>query len=110
MPSTLAYLGYSKPFFAFGEDALTKEKQHPYAICYYHPIYQLMTDSLILQFDGNEVTNAYNYQNDPMLQYNIASQTETDSISNYLRAYIQQYIHRITTNQLTIQTNGSTSR
>ena len=110
MPSTLAYLGYSKPFFAFGEDALTKEKQHPYAICYYHPIYQLMTDSLILQFDGNKVTNVYNFQNDPMLQYNIASQTETDSISNYLRAYIQQYIHRITTNQLTIQENGSTSR
>lgn len=110
MPSTLAYLGYSKPFFAFGEDALTKEKQHPYAICYYHPVYQLMTDSLILQFDGNKVTNVYNFQNDPMLQYNIASQTETDSISNYLRAYIQQYIHRIITNQLTIQENGSTSR
>ena len=33
MPSVLAFLGYDKPFFAFGEDALTQHKRHPYAIC-----------------------------------------------------------------------------
>ena len=102
MPSVLAYLGYSKPFFAFGEDILTQEKKHPYAVCYNHPVYQLLSDSLLLQFDGKEVCAVYNHQNDPMLQYNIAEQTNTQEMETFLRAYIQQYIYRLTTNQLTI--------
>ena len=102
MPSVLAYLGYSNPFFAFGDDVLTKEKKHPYAVCYNHPVYQLLSDSLLLQFDGKKVCAAYNYQNDPMLQDNIAEETNTKEMETYLRAYIQQYIYRLTTNQLTI--------
>ena len=102
MPSVLAYLGYSKPFFAFGEDILIQEKKHPYAVCYNHPVYQLLSDSLLLQFDGKEVCAVYNHQNDPMLQYNIAEQTNTQEKETFLRAYIQQYIYRLTTNQLTI--------
>ena len=102
MPSVLAYLGYSKPFFAFGDDVLTKEKKHPYAVCYNHPVYQLLSDSLLLQFDGKKVCAAYNYQNDPMLQDNIAEETNTEEMEKFLRAYIQQYIYRLTTNQLTI--------
>ena len=102
MPSVLAYLGYSKPFFAFGEDILTQEKKHPYVVCYNHPVYQLLSDSLLLQFDGKEVCAVYNHQNDPMLQYNIAEQTNTQEMETFLRAYIQQYIYRLTTNQLTI--------
>lgn len=102
MPSVLAYLGYSKPFFAFGDDVLTKEKKHPYAVCYNHPVYQLLSDSLLLQFDGKKVCAAYNYQNDPMLQDNIAEETNTEEMETYLRAYIQQYIYRLISNQLTI--------
>lgn len=102
MPSVLAYLGYSKPFFAFGDNVLTKAKKHPYAVCYNHPVYQLLSDSLLLQFDGKKVCAAYNYQNDPMLQDNIAEETNTEEMETYLRAYIQQYIYRLISNQLTI--------
>ena len=110
MPSVLAYLGYDKPFFAFGEDILTNEKKHPLAVCYNHPVYQLLSDSLLMQFDGKEMRAVYNYHTDPLLQHNIANETDTKEQETYLRAYIQQYIYRLTTNQLTIQTNGSTSR
>ena len=110
MPSVLAYLGYSKPYFAFGEDALTKNKQHPYAVCYNHPVYQLITDSLLLQFDGKDICSVYDYITDPTLQRNIASETDTEALAMYLRAYIQQYIYRLTTNQLTVDNNGSESR
>ena len=102
MPSVLAYLGYSKPFFAFGDNVLTKEKKHPYAVCYNHPVYQLLSDRLLLQFDGKKVCAAYNYQDDPMLQDNIAEETNTEEMETYLRAYIQQYIYRLISNQLTI--------
>ena len=110
MPSVLAYLGYQKPFFAFGKDILTKEKETPWAVCYNHPAYQLLSDSILLQFDGQNTYAVYNYQNDPLLQNNIASEINYSAMERYLRAYIQQYIYRLTTNQLTIQTNGSTSR
>lgn len=110
MPSVLAYLGYDKPFFAFGADILTKEKKHPLAICYNHPVYQLLSDSLLMQFDGKEIRAVYNYHTDPTLQQNIANKIDTKELETYLRAYIQQYIYRLTTNQLTIQINGSKSR
>ena len=110
LPSVLAYLGYQKPFFAFGENILTNEKLHPWAICYNHPAYQLLSDSLLLQFDGQNTYAVYNYQNDPLLQNNIANEIDYSAMERYLRAFIQQYIYRLTTNQLTILTNGSTSR
>lgn len=110
MPSILAYLGYNNPYFAFGEDALTQTKKHPYAICYNHPVYQLISDEFLLQFDGNKVCSVYQYKTDSLLQHNIATQTNTDTVLTYLKAYIQQYIYRLTTNQLTIGTNGSESR
>ncbi len=102
MPSVLAYLGYDKPFFAFGEDILTEEKSHPYAICYNHPVYQIFSDSLLLQFDGRQTTAVYNFKHDKMLQHNIESRTEeTQFMETYLKAYIQQYISRMINNQLT---------
>ena len=110
MPSVLAYLGYQKPFFAFGKDILTKEKETQWAVCYNHPAYQLLSDSLLLQFDGQNTYAVYNYQNDPRLQNNIANEIDYSAMERHLRAYIQQYIYRLTTNQLTILTNGSTSR
>jgi hypothetical protein len=63
-----------------------------------------------MQFDGNEVRAVYNYHHDPMLQNNMAAQLDTKAMETYLRAYIQQYIYRLTTNQLTVETDGSTSR
>ena len=110
MPSVLAYLGYQKPFFAFGKDILTKEKETQWAVCYNHPAYQLLSDSLLLQFDGQNTYAVYNYQNDPLLQNNIVNEIDYSAMERHLRAYIQQYIYRLTTNQLTIKTDGSTSR
>ena len=110
MPSVLAYLGYEQPYFAFGEDALTQAKEHNWAICYNYPVYQLFSDSLLVQFDGKAIRAVYNYQEDPKLQNNIAHTTHIAEAEEFLRAYIQQYIYRLTTNQLTIATNGSKSR
>ena len=69
-----------------------------------------MTDSLLMQFDGKNVCAVYDYKNDPHLTQNIVGNVDIEETANYLRAYIQQYIYRLTTNQLTIETNGSTSR
>jgi arylsulfatase A-like enzyme len=103
MPSVLAFLGYSKPFFAFGEDILTKEKTHPWAVCYNHPVYQLFSDRLLMQFDGKRVCAVYDYQDDPLLKKNIVGEVDIREEEKYLRAYVQQYIYRLTTNQLKVE-------
>ena len=104
MPSVLAFLGYNEPYFAFGEDALTRPKQHPYAVCYNAPLYQIFSDSLLVQFDGEHVTGVYNFQTDRRLRHNIAStipQEKIEPMVDYLKAYIQQYIHRMIHDELT---------
>ena len=101
MPSVLQAVGYDKPYFAFGEDALTASKTHPYAVCYNHPVFQIMSDSLLLQFDGTQVTALYNYRTDPCLQHRLPAEQAPEEMVRYLKAYIQQYIHRMITNQLT---------
>lgn len=106
MPSVLNYLGYNESYFAFGEDALTTGKQHPYAVCYNAPVYQIFSDSLLVQFDGERVVSVYDYRADRCLHTNIAAQVPEQRIApmvNYLKAYIQQYIHRMVNDELTVE-------
>jgi len=103
MPSVLGAVGYDKPYFAFGENALTANKQHNYAVCYNHPVFQIMSDSLLMQFDGKQVTALYNYQADPLLQNPLDPTQAPEDMVRYLKAYIQQYIQRMIGNKLTTE-------
>lgn len=107
MPSVLEYLNYSEPYFAFGENALTNNKEHPYAVCYNTNVYQILSDRLIMMYDGEEVVGLYDYKNDPLLQNNIKGEysknVEASAMLTYLKAYIQQYISRMIENRLTVQ-------
>ena len=105
MPSVLAYVGYDEPYFAFGEDVLTQPKTHPYAVCYNEPYYQILSDSLLVQWDGQTVVGVYNYIIDPLLNQNRQNQppTEVEAMVSYLKAYIQQYIERMIGNRLKIE-------
>ena len=105
MPSVLAWSGYDESYFAFGEDALTQAKEHPYAVCYNAPLYQIMSDSLLVQFDGEKVVGVYDYRTDRLLKDNIAASIEQERIepmTDYLKAYIQQYIHRMIHDELRV--------
>ena len=92
MPSVLNFLGYDKPYFAFGEDCLTQPKKHPWAVIYNHPLFEILSPKSEVVL--NERTPA-NEEEEVMLQY--------------LKAFIQQYTDRMINNQLTIE-NGSSSR
>lgn len=86
------FLGYDEPYFAFGEDCLTQEKAHPWAVIYNHPVFEVLSPDMELLLDGPPPANE---QEEEML--------------TYLKAYIQQYIDRMITNRLTVE-NGSSSR
>ena len=104
MPSVLGFVGYDEPYFAFGEDVLTQPKPHPYAVCYNTPLYQIFSDSLLVQFDGEQVTAVYDYRTDRRLQTNIKEVVASERITpmtDYLKAFIQQYIHCMVHDELT---------
>ena len=106
MPSILGFLGYDEPYFAFGEDALTRPKTHPYAVCYNATVFQIFSDSLLVQFDGEHVTGVYDYRHDHWLRANIVNTADKQRIApmiDYLKAYIQQYTHRMVHDQLTTE-------
>jgi len=100
MPSVLAAVGYDKPYFAFGEDALTQGKKHNYVICYNAPVYQILTDSMLVQYDGEEVIAMYNYVKDPLLTQ--PKYRYEEDMMSYLKAYIQQYVNRMMDNRLQV--------
>lgn len=93
LPSVLAYIGYDEPYFAFGEDVITRDKEHPYVVNYNNPVFQIFSDSLLLQFDGKEVTAVQNFGN--------AKNENNIAMLRYLQATIQQYITRMKSNRLT---------
>ena len=98
MPSVLMYVDFDEPFVAFGEDAVTDIKRHPYAVCYNAPLYQIFSDSLLVQFDGEQVVAVYDFREDKELKENIKGTIAPGRIApmvDYLKAYIQQYIHRM---------------
>ena len=113
LPSVLEYLGYDAPYFAFGQDVIMHDKTIPYVVNYNNPVYQVFSDSLLLQFDGQNVTGLYDFRNDRMLQHNIkerSDEAEPQAMLRYLQATVQQYIQRMKENRLTADEDGSASR
>jgi arylsulfatase A-like enzyme len=58
LPTVLDYLGYQKPFFAFGESVLDPGKPHR-AISFVNNIYQLAEGDYVLLFNGRRATAFY---------------------------------------------------
>lgn len=92
MPSVLYFLGYDKPYFAFGEDCLTQPKKHPWAVIYNHPLFEILSP-----------------ESEVVLNERTPANEEEAVMLRYLKAFIQQYTDRMINNQLTIE-NGSSSR
>ena len=106
-PSILAYLGYDEAFNSFGEDALTKAKENPYVVVYNEPVYQVFSDSLMVQVDQNgHILNVYDLrttdENGGLHKIDTYPQ-ETDKMVLYLKAYVQQYLSRMMDNRLTVE-------
>ena len=87
---------------AFGTDALADDSLH-YVCNYNNGVYQLFTDSLLLQFDGQTTTAIYNYIDDSLLQHNLNGMVDVNKEERYLKAVVQQYIERMVGDSLTVQ-------
>ena len=106
LPSILNFIRYPYPYFAFGENILTKTKQTPFVTIYNEPLYQCLSDHLLIQFDGQNLTSVFDYNSDPCLSKNLQPALKEDkevkSMLQFMKAYIQQYMERMTENKLSV--------
>ena len=103
MPTVLAYLGYERPYVAFGIDLFSTPPAETWAVNYLNGIYQYVKGDLLLQFDGNETKAVYRFRTDLLLQHNLKGQVgaQQSQMERELKAIIQQYMTRMTQNRLT---------
>lgn len=103
MPTILNYLGYDKPYIAFGVDLFGQQRKEAFAFNYLSGIFQYTKGDYFMQFDGNSVKALYNFRNDSELKHNILSTTPrniTYPMEMELKSFIQQYCSRMRNNQL----------
>lgn len=103
MPTVLGYLNYDKPFIAFGHNLLDDSYKEHEAIGFSNQVFQFFKGNYLIQFDGTKTTSVFNVKEDPQLQYNIVNKlNEQNENEKRIKAIIQQYIVRMSENNLTI--------
>ena len=100
MPTVLGYLGYDKPYVAFGCDLLSTSPQETFTVNYANDIYQYVKGEYLLQFDGKETRAVYDFKSDPLLKHNLVGQVDCSRMELELKAIIQQYMQRMNENRL----------
>ncbi len=106
MPTVLEYVGYDKPFIAFGKSLISTPREESFAVNYANETYRYYKGEQILLYNGESDTplSMFNLQNDIMMKNNILDNecVQNDMIRE-LQAIIQQYMERMTANRLTIE-------
>lgn len=105
MPTVLEYVGYDRPFIAFGKSLISTPAKESFAVNYANETYRYYKGEHILLYNGENNTplSMFNLRNDIMMKNNIigSSSVQHDMVRE-LQAIIQQYMERMTGNRLTI--------
>ena len=101
LPSVLDYLNYDKKYTAFGRSIFSEKKQ-AFAINYLNGMYQCISGSYALQFDGVKSISVYNYEQDSLLRNNLLAQRipQKETLQQWCKAFIQTYNHALIQNKL----------
>ena len=105
MPTVLSYLGYDRPYVAFGCDLLTTTDEDTWAVNYLNGIYQYVKGDWLLQFDGQKAKALYRFRTDLLLKDNLLSKEPkvAADMERQVKAIIQSYMTRMVNNQLVVQ-------
>ena len=103
LPTLMGLLGYPRPFVAFGQDVLHTPVEQTWAVNYLNGIYQLVQGDWVLQYDGQRATGFYRLD-DRLMQHNLVGRhmAEQQRMTRLLQAIIQQYMQRMTHDQLVV--------
>ena len=105
MPTVLSYLGYDRPYVAFGCDLLTTTDEDTWAVNYLNGIYQYVKGDWLLQFDGQKAKALYRFRTDLLLKDNLLTKEPkiVKDMERQVKAIIQSYMTRMVNNQLVVQ-------
>lgn len=107
MPTVLSYLHYDQPYIAFGRDMLNGNTDEGFALHWLpeSSSYEYVWGDYALQFDGKRVTSAYAYRTDSTFRNNVLNSMPPailDRMQRQMKSVIQQYMQRMTSDQLTV--------
>lgn len=107
MPTVLSLLHYDHPYIAFGTDMLSTTA-HPFALHWVPEFsgYQYVEDDYLLQFDGTDVTAAYRFRTDSLLNDNVLNTMPKDTLhllERRMKSVIQQYMQRMNGDSLCVR-------
>lgn len=105
MPTVLSYLGYDRPYVAFGCDLLTTKDEDTWAVNYLNGIYQYVKGDWLLQFDGQKAKALYRFRTDLLLKDNLLTKEPNvaKNMERQVKAIIQSYMTRMVNNQLVVK-------
>jgi phosphoglycerol transferase MdoB-like AlkP superfamily enzyme len=104
MPTILNYVGYRKPYFAFGQDLFAPDSAK-FVVNYAGNSFQLINNEWVLQFDLEKTISMYHLRTDPEMTDNLAGKNMPVQyfLEKQVKAFIQQYNGRMVNNQLIYQ-------
>ncbi|MDE5608100.1 MAG: LTA synthase family protein [Muribaculaceae bacterium] len=116
LPTVLNYIGYDRPYVAFGQDLFNTAPEDTWAFSFYNELYQFTRDGMFLQFNNDEPHAFYYLPADPLLQTDLlptllaGKEVEFDGRTitpemlarnvEFLKAFIQQYCTAMSTDDL----------
>lgn len=106
MPTVLDYVGYDRPFIAFGQSLISTSAEENFAVNYANETYRYYKGEYIMLYNGENDTplSMFNLKNDIMMKENILAGNDVqEDMTRELQAIIQQYMNRMTANRLTIE-------
>lgn len=96
LPSLLYKLHYNKPFIAFGENVFD-EHGKPCALYYNAGTFTYIDSSSVIEYTENTVPLCYKVYAD-----SISKTTPTEAQMNHLKAFLQEYSHRMIFNKTSV--------
>ena len=106
MPTVLNYLGYDRPYVAFGIDLFNTPADQTWLVGHNNGLYFYSQGDYVIFFTENSTLKAiYNYKDDWFMHHNLLGTTGTieQQMERQLKAIIQSYMLRMINDELTIR-------
>ena len=104
MPTLLGWMGYDRPFVAFGKNVLETNPEDAWAFNW-NAVPTLVMGRYFMMTDGEKVSALYDYKADPVQEHNLLNTglPEQERMERLLMAITQQYVERMQGNELTVK-------
>ena len=101
----LNYLGYDKPYVAFGKDIFNTPAEETWAFNWdFYP--QYFKGDYVMRMENQQISEIYNYKKDPLLKENLKGKMPKDieqDMFNHMCAIIQSYMQRMDKDDVTVK-------